>query len=69
MVFTYKLCGANEHQETNKQNAAIGTRIVFCPEKFVMLVDITKRRMKLVIEATTTRIYGEKKETLEKCWI
>ena len=48
------------------QSAVIGTRVAFCPEKFVMRADMTKRRMKLIIEATTTRSYGEKKDTLEK---
>ena len=33
---------------TNTQSAVIGTRIVFCPEKFVMRADITKKRMKHV---------------------
>ena len=41
------------------QYTAIGTRVVFWPEKFVMRADMTKRRMKLVIE------FGERKETLE----
>ena len=52
-------------QETNIQSAAIGTRVVVCPEKFVMRTDMKKRRMKLIIEGTTTWITGEKKQTLE----
>ena len=32
-----------ERQETNIQSAAIGTRVVFCPEKFVMRADMSKK--------------------------
>ena len=50
---------------TNLLSAAIGTRVVFCPEKFVMRLDMTKKRMKCRIEGTTTWIYGEKKKTFK----
>ena len=36
---------------------------------FVMRADMAKRRIKLVTEGTTSWIYGEQKETLEKSWI
>ena len=48
----FLLGGAFEHQETNIQCAAIGTRGVTCSEKFVIRTDI---------EGTTTWISGEKK--------
>ena len=62
----FLLYGAHEYQKTNIQRAVIVTRVVFCPEKFVMRADMTKRRKNPILEGTTTWIYGEKKETLEK---
>ena len=61
----FLLYEAIAHQETNIQSAAVATRVVFCPEKFVMRLDMTKKRMKCRIEGTTTWIYGEKKKTFK----
>ena len=33
---------------TNIQSAAIGTRVMFCPEKFAMRADMTEKRVKNV---------------------
>ena len=41
----FLLYEAHEHQD---QYTAIGTRVVFCPEKIVMRADMTKRRIKVV---------------------
>ena len=39
------LYGAHERQQTNIESDAIGTRVVFRPEKFTMRGDMSKRRM------------------------
>ena len=56
----FLLYGTHEHQETNIQSAANGNRVVFCPEKFVVRADMTKRRIKLVIKGTTNMDFWRK---------
>ena len=69
--FISLLYGAHECQETNLQSAAIGTRVVFSPGKFVMQAGKAKKRVKLVIKGTTTWFYEERRRHLkpEKHWI
>ena len=62
----FLLYGTHEYQKNNIQRAVIVSRVVFCPEKFMMRPDMTKRRKNPILEGTTTWIYGEKKETLQK---
>ena len=39
------LYGAHERLQTNMESDAIGTRVVFRPEKFTMQEDMSKKRM------------------------
>ena len=59
------LASPHVRQQTNIESDAIGTMIVFCPEKCMMRADMRKRRMKLVIEGPSTWIFKGKKETFE----
>ena len=58
------LQGAHERQQTNIESDAIGINDCASSKNFLMGADMSKRRMKFIIEGTTTWQLGMK-ETFE----